>query len=439
MRELAFTRVKPAGSSRGTAAARVTPYAREATRQPRAAGKEPRRGRPDGTGQHPGEERPQGQRRADRPAAAVTEPVEQGADERGHDGERRHGEQEEQGDLAACLSGRDAEEEGAGQGDREGRVAGAVHGVQLDQPGQAALARPAGGGVAAHPPGTRPAAAAQRPAAVPHARPAGCRGAATSCAPRRPRRVVRPCRGPHRGRAGPAASVPCGTSCPVGVAAGGRSCPGSRNRPRGSGSTRPSATRLSRQRSRWASSVSQRGGQRRGGHGAVRGPQHREQRARGTCRSVPCQACPRRGGPVVGRPPGRAATRTGPRRGHSPQRGERAVQTRAPSSITATFQVAAVAAVVRQQPRRPAAVSAAGQARAPGARGRSTARACTRRTLVSTTRGAAAEGEAGDRGGGVGADARAGPAALEGRRAPGRRAAATIAAAAACRRSARRG
>ena len=39
MRELAFTRLRPSGSTRGTAAARVTPYALDATRQPSAAGK----------------------------------------------------------------------------------------------------------------------------------------------------------------------------------------------------------------------------------------------------------------------------------------------------------------------------------------------------------------------------------------------------------------
>ncbi len=38
MRELALTSVSPSGSSRGTADARVTPYALEAIRQVRAAG-----------------------------------------------------------------------------------------------------------------------------------------------------------------------------------------------------------------------------------------------------------------------------------------------------------------------------------------------------------------------------------------------------------------
>src|SRR6476620_10510049 len=39
MRPLTLTRVRPAGSRRGTAAARVTPYALDDTRQPRARGK----------------------------------------------------------------------------------------------------------------------------------------------------------------------------------------------------------------------------------------------------------------------------------------------------------------------------------------------------------------------------------------------------------------
>src|SRR6476660_9107903 len=39
LRELALTRLNPGGSSRGTAEARVTPYALDATRQPSAAGK----------------------------------------------------------------------------------------------------------------------------------------------------------------------------------------------------------------------------------------------------------------------------------------------------------------------------------------------------------------------------------------------------------------
>src|SRR3990170_3739238 len=39
MRPLALTRVRVSGSRRGTAAARVTPYALDDTRQPRASGK----------------------------------------------------------------------------------------------------------------------------------------------------------------------------------------------------------------------------------------------------------------------------------------------------------------------------------------------------------------------------------------------------------------
>ena len=246
----------------------------------------------------------------------------------------------------ACPVGT-AEEEGAGQGDGQGCVAGAVHGVQLDQPGQAALARPAGGGVAAHPPGTRPAAAAQRPPGAPGAA-AGCRGERGVGRSPPTRAGRRPCRGRHRGPAGPAASVPCRSSCPVGDAAGGCSCPGSRNRPRASGSTRPSATRLSRQRSRWAVVGEPGGGQRRArctGRCA----------ARSTASSAPAHLPV---GAVPGLPAARRARRTAGRPAAPPraqvarpgsraQRGERAVQTRAPSSITATFQVAAVAAVVR--------------------------------------------------------------------------------------------
>ena len=66
------------------------------------------------------------------------------------------------------------------------------------------------------------------------------------------------------------------------------------------------------------------------------------------CRSVPAQACPRRGGPsYAGRPAASHAHRSAT--GQASQRGSRAVQTRAPSSITATAQVAAVALVVGQQ------------------------------------------------------------------------------------------
>ena len=197
MRELALTRVKPVGSSRGTAAARVTPYAREATRQPRAAGKSHGRGRRHGTGQHPGEEGPQGQRRTDRPAAAVTEPVEQRADERGHDGERRHREQRGTGPpgRVPARSGRR----------RRGCRPGRRPGLRRRRCARRA-ARPAGPG-RSRPPRRRWCSGA------PAGHPTGSRGRAPSRFPGRRGRLPRrggvgrspptragrrPCRGRHR-------------------------------------------------------------------------------------------------------------------------------------------------------------------------------------------------------------------------------------------------
>ena len=136
MRALALTRVRPSGSRRGTAAARVTPYALDATSTPSAAGNSQRRLGRDRGRQHPAQERADRHRRADRPAAAVAEPVEERPDQRRHDRERQHRQAQEQRDLAAGLAGRHLEEQGAGQRDRHGGVAGGVEGVQLDQPGQ---------------------------------------------------------------------------------------------------------------------------------------------------------------------------------------------------------------------------------------------------------------------------------------------------------------
>ena len=79
IRALALTRVKPRGSSRGTAAARVTPYALEATSTPSAAGNSHGRVADHRGGQHPAQEGAQRHRRADRPAPAVAEPVEERA------------------------------------------------------------------------------------------------------------------------------------------------------------------------------------------------------------------------------------------------------------------------------------------------------------------------------------------------------------------------
>ena len=99
-------------------------------------------------------------------------------------------------------------------------------------------------------------------------------------------------------------------------------------------------------------------------------------------RSVPAQAWPRRGGPsYAGKPAPRHAHSSAT--GQAPQSGWRAVQTRAPSSIVATAQVAAVAASSGSS-----AVATSRSARVTAGAGNSrpeTARASTRRTLVSST------------------------------------------------------
>ena len=97
-----------------------------------------------GVREDPAQERAQRHGRPDRPPPAVAEAVQERADQRGDDRERQHRQAQEQRDLPAGLVGRDLEEQGAGQRDRHRRVAGAVEGVQLDQPGQAAVAGPLG-------------------------------------------------------------------------------------------------------------------------------------------------------------------------------------------------------------------------------------------------------------------------------------------------------
>ena len=156
-REFAVTRLMPAGRRRGTAAARATAYDRLATRQPRAAGKSHALSsttagestREEGTGREGG---------AERPAPAVAEAVEQGADERREEHERRHRQEEEERDPAARLVGRQREH-GAGERDRERGVPGDVDGVQLGEPRQAGVRRTVGVGG----PKRRAAAAAGRP------------------------------------------------------------------------------------------------------------------------------------------------------------------------------------------------------------------------------------------------------------------------------------
>ena len=139
-RPLALTRVKSRGSSRGTAAARVTPYALDETSTPSAAAKTSAEPLLDRGRERPAQEGADRHGRADRPAPAVREPVEERADQRRHDRERQHRQPEEQRDLVACLPGRHLEEQAAGQRDRHRGVAGGVEDMQLDQPVQAGLA-----------------------------------------------------------------------------------------------------------------------------------------------------------------------------------------------------------------------------------------------------------------------------------------------------------
>ena len=109
-------------------------------------GEQPARVGRDGRGQHPAQEGPDRHRGADGPAAAVAEAVEERADQRRDDRERQHRQREEQRDLTARLTGRDLEEQRAGERDRDGRVTGGVEGVQPDQLGEAGLAGALGPG-----------------------------------------------------------------------------------------------------------------------------------------------------------------------------------------------------------------------------------------------------------------------------------------------------
>ena len=123
-----------------------------------------------------------------------------------------------------------------------------------------------------------------------------------------------------------------------------------------------------------------------------------------TWRSVPAKPWVRRGGARVG---GRAGGAPGAAVGDRALRrsaGRAAMHTSAPSSIRATLNRAARAGVAGQQRprrRRGRALVEGG----PGRPGPSTARATTRRTLVSTTGVPLAEGERRHRPRGVGADA----------------------------------
>ena len=139
-RPLALTSVKLSGSSRGTAAARVTPYALDATRTPSAAGKSPCDSvtTASASTQHRkarramvapiAQRRPWANRSRNGPISGAT--IANGSIVSAE--EERH--------LAPRLAGGDLEEEGARQRDRHRRVAGGVEDVHLDQPGQARLA-----------------------------------------------------------------------------------------------------------------------------------------------------------------------------------------------------------------------------------------------------------------------------------------------------------
>ena len=79
IRLLALTRVSPLGCRRGTVAARATPYALDETSTPERGRVHRHRLGRDGVGHQPAQERAQRHRAADRPAAAVAEPVEERA------------------------------------------------------------------------------------------------------------------------------------------------------------------------------------------------------------------------------------------------------------------------------------------------------------------------------------------------------------------------
>ena len=149
-------------------------------------GEEPGAVLDDGGGQHPGQEGPRGQRGAERPAAAVPEPVEQRPDQRRQQHERGHGEHEEEGDPAPGLVGGQCED-GAGERDGERGIRGDVDRVQLGEPGQAGVGRAVGVGEAAEPPPGRRTPAPDDPDAGPPAtaHPAADVGDATTWGRRR--------------------------------------------------------------------------------------------------------------------------------------------------------------------------------------------------------------------------------------------------------------
>ena len=335
IRELALTRVKPVGQQPRDRRRPGHPVGLGRDEAPERRGEQPGRVRRHRAGQDPAEEGAQRERGADGPAAALAEAVEQRADEGREQRERRHGEQQEQRHLRAGLVGRDREDR-AGEADGQGGVAADVDEVQLDEPRQPALAGPRGAGEGAGPLGARPATTPGEAGAAdrgPAERPEGLRRAGAHVV-----RVRGGLRAPGRG-ASPAAS--CARGRAGGAAHPGRLTPrgpvrpGRANRSPASGSTRPSSRgrrgsgRPAPRRARGELGAGRIG---RLAQGLEDGAAHLPVGA------VPGLTAPDR--PVVCRPAGEqpgAAAATG----QSSHRGARAVQTRAPSSMTATFHVLA--------------------------------------------------------------------------------------------------
>ena len=146
---------------------------------PQRRREEPRAVLDHGGREHPGEEGPGRQRGAERPPAAVAEPVEEGPDERREEDERRHRQQEEQRDPPARLVGRQRED-GSRQRHGERGIPRDVDGVELGQAREPGVT----GTVGVHEPSEPAADVAPAPAHGPHAGPtAPPHGAARPGAP----------------------------------------------------------------------------------------------------------------------------------------------------------------------------------------------------------------------------------------------------------------
>ena len=151
MRELALTRVKWSGSSRGTADAWVTVNAFEATRQPRATGNS--HNELSSTSASTQHRNPAGKGDTDRPPSAVPEAVQERPDERRDDSERSHCQQQELGHLRPSLLGGQGEEQVPASDTATVASPAAARNCTVNQPCQPALTGPTGRGEAVH--GTR--------------------------------------------------------------------------------------------------------------------------------------------------------------------------------------------------------------------------------------------------------------------------------------------